>query len=185
MIEGVQVSDDSVEDAGYYIFMDEVSPDTCSSAIKFVLAKNLQPTEKRVKEIRFLISSPGGCITSCFALLDVMASSRIPITTFGLGGVASCGLLLFMAGDTRVLSPNTSVLSHQFNWGTRGKEHELVADRVEQDNTSDRILAHYKSCTGLTEKLIKAELLGPSDTWLTAKQALKYNLCDHVKTFRM
>jgi ATP-dependent Clp protease protease subunit len=114
-----------------------------------------------------------------------MASSRIPITTFGLGGVASCGLLLFMAGDTRVLSPNTSVLSHQFNWGTRGKEHELVADRVEQDNTSDRILAHYKSCTGLTEKLIKAELLGPSDTWLTAKQALKYNLCDHVKTFRM
>lgn len=179
------MSYDSVEDAGYYVFMDEVSPDTCASAIKFILAKNLQPIEKRVKEIRFLISSPGGCLTSCFALLDVMGSSKIPIVTYGLGSVASCGLLLFMAGDTRVLSPNTAVLSHQFNWGSRGKEHELVADRVEQDNTSDRILMHYKACTGLTDKVIKDELLGPSDTWLTAKQAYRYHLCDHVKNFRM
>ena len=68
-------------------------------------------------------------VPSCFALIDIMKGSRIPIHTVGLGVIASCGLLLFITGEKgkRTLTPNTSILSHQYSWGSYGKEHELFA----------------------------------------------------------
>ena len=179
------MSDDLLDKNGVYLFAEDVNAETCASAMKFILSKNLMPVNERPKDIKLIINSPGGSVVSCFALLDIMGGSKIPITTYGLGMIASCGLLLFMGGHKRILSPNTSVLSHQYAWGSGGKEHELIADRVEQDNTGDRIREHYKRCTGLSEKVIEKELLGPSDVWLTAKQAKKYNLCDQIKDFRL
>ena len=40
-----------------------------------------------------------------------------------------CGLSIFMSGQKghRTLTPNTSILSHQWAWGSAGKEHELFA----------------------------------------------------------
>ena len=89
-----------------------------------------------------------------------------------------------MAGEkgNRVLTPNTSILSHQYSWGTYGKEHDLFATVKEYELTTYRMLTHYKKCTGLTEKKIREFLLPAEDVWLSAKQAKKLGLCDSVKT---
>ena len=112
-----------------------------------------------------------------------MKGSKIPIKTVGLGMIASCGLLMFITGEKgrRILTPNTSILSHQYSWGSIGKEHELFARVRELELTTERMINHYKKCTGLKEADIRKYLLPPHDVWLGAKEAKKLGLCDKVE----
>ena len=168
--------------SGIHLLMDEISPDSCKDAIEFILKQNLE--KKKQKRLQFLICSNGGDVPPCFALIDVMRGSSIPIHTVGLGVIASCGLLLFINGEKghRILTPNTSVLSHQYSWSNWGKEHELFAQVKEFELSTQRMLNHYKICTGLTEKEIREHLLPPEDRWLSAKEAKKFGICDSVKS---
>jgi ATP-dependent Clp protease protease subunit len=129
-----------------------------------------------------MICSEGGDMSSAFALIDVMRSSLIPIKTVGLGQIGSAGLLIFLAGSRgrRLLTPNTSILSHQFSWGSDGKVHELFATMKEFELTQKRMVEHYKTCTGLDEAEIRTALLPPHDVWLSAQEALALNICDAI-----
>ena len=167
---------------GVYLLMEEITVKSCKEVINWILEENLQTKKKPF--LQLMISSPGGDVSSCFALIDIMNGSKIPIRTIGLGCVASCGLSIFMSGTKghRTLTPNTSILSHQWAWGSSGKEHELFATIKEFKLTTQRTLHRYKKCTGLSEKKIREILLPPQDVWLSAKEALKYHLCDKVKS---
>lgn len=172
----------TIEDSGFYLLMDDITGYSCKEAIRFILKENLK-TKNKHNKLTLIISSYGGRLDSCFALIDTMKGSPIPIHTVGLGSIGSCGLLIFMSGAKghRVITPNTSILSHQWAWGSYGKEHELFARQKEFNLISDRIVAHYKKCTGLSEKIIKQILLPAQDVWLSADEALKYKLCDSIK----
>ena len=174
--------DANLYQSGIHLLMDDITADSCKDAIEFVLKQNIE--KKKQKRLQFLICSNGGEVPSCFALIDVMRGSSIPIHTVGLGVIASCGLLLFIAGEKghRTLTPNTSVLSHQYSWSNYGKEHELFAQVKEFELSTKRMLDHYKKCTGLTEKEIRKHLLPPEDVWLSAQEAKKLNICDSVKS---
>lgn len=173
-----------IEEHHYYIFSSEFDNSSCSDAIKFILARNLM-IKNKPKQIKMIINSPGGDVPSAFALIDTIKGSRVPVYTYGLGEIASCGLLTFMAGikGHRYVTRNTAILSHQFSWGTIGKEHELMASVREFENTSKRLVEHYKRCTGQTEATIKKYLLPPEDVWLTPKEAVKYGIADHIVDF--
>ena len=166
---------------GHHVFMGEVTQETMKPLIDWIIAENYNK-EKKKKELTLGICSPGGDLNACFALVDVMKGSKIPIRTIGMGMIASCGLLMFISGEKgrRVLTPNTSILSHQFSWGSFGKEHELFAVVKEFDLTTRRMIDHYKKCTGLSEEDIRKYLLPPQDVWLSAKEAKKLGLCDSI-----
>jgi ATP-dependent Clp protease protease subunit len=91
-----------------------------------------------------------------------------------------------MAGEKghRVLTPNTSILSHQYSGGAIGKEHELVAAQKQNELTTDRMVDLYKKCTGLSLKKIREILLPESDMWLSAKEAVAYGIADKVKELK-
>jgi ATP-dependent Clp protease protease subunit len=168
---------------GYNVFMGEVTLETMKPLIDWIIAENFNK-EKKKKELTLGICSPGGDLNACFALVDIMKGSKIPIRTIGMGMIASCGLLMFISGEKgkRILTPNTSILSHQYSWGTFGKEHELFATVKEFDLTTRRMINHYKKCTGLSEEDIRKYLLPASDVWLSAKEAKKLGLCDLIKS---
>jgi len=170
-------------DAGLHLLMDEISINTAQTAIEWILEANFKNIEKKHKELNLVICSPGGDLAAAFALIDVMKGSAIPIKTTGLGLIASAGLLIFISGihGKRILTPNTSILSHQFSWGSWGKEHELFAAVKEFDLTTRRMIKHYKKCTGLTDKEIRQYLLPPQDIWLDGKEAKKLGICDKVQ----
>ncbi len=174
----------SPEDKGVYLFMSEVSQETCKDLISFILTKSW--SNPKPKSLQIIICSPGGDLNAAFAVIDVMRGCPIPIHTTGLGAVASAGFMIFIAGEKghRVLTPNTSIMSHQFSWGSWGKEHELVAVGKEFELTTIRMINHYKKCTGLNEKQIRQYLLPPTDVWLSAKEAKKYGICDSVKDIK-
>ena len=176
---------DELLDKGIKIFMGDVNMKTMEPIIEWILAANLS-WKKNQKELTLAICSPGGDLNACFALIDVMQGSRIPIRTVGMGMIASCGLLMFISGTKgkRILTPNTSILSHQYSWGSYGKEHELFATVREFELTTERMVNHYKKCTGLEDKMIREKLLPPSDVWLDAKEARKLGICDHIQEMK-
>jgi ATP-dependent Clp protease protease subunit len=171
----------SFEGAGYYLINDDIDSYSTGEVIKYIVERNVNFADQKT-EMRFIVNSPGGDLCSAFALIDVMKGSRIPISTFGLGTIASAALAIFIAGEKgkRYITPNTSILSHQFSWGSIGKEHELYAKNKEIELTTSRMLQHYKKCTGLPEKKIREILLPPHDVWLSAAEAIDYGLADKI-----
>jgi ATP-dependent Clp protease protease subunit len=168
----------------FFLMMEEISLSTCKNAIEWILEANF--SEERPTMMNLVVCSPGGDLNAAFALIDTMRGSAIPIRTIGLGQIASAGLLIFISGEKgqRILTPNTSILSHQYSWGAFGKEHELFATVKEFDLTTKKMIAHYKKCTGLKEDQIREVLLPPQDVWLSSVEAKKLGLCDDVKDLK-
>ena len=110
-----------LSERGFNMFMGDVTQETMKPLIEWIIAENFNQ-EKKKKELTLGVCSPGGDLNACFALVDVMKGSQIPIRTIGMGMIASCGLLMFISGEKgrRILTPNTSILSHQYSWGTYG-----------------------------------------------------------------
>jgi ATP-dependent Clp protease protease subunit len=170
-----------LQEHGIYVFMDEVDAETIKPVVEWILAEN-HTVKRKKKELLLMICSDGGAIEPAFALIDVIKSSSIPVKTVGLGQIASAGLMIFLAGfrGRRVLTPNTSILSHQYSWGSEGKHHELWAMTKEFGLVQERMLAHYKSTTGLDVDTIKNKLLPASDVYLSAQEALDLKICDYI-----
>lgn len=171
----------ALQDEGMFVLMGEVTSESIRPVIEWILYENFV-VKKRKKELLLMICSEGGDTAAAFALIDVMRGSAIPVKTVGLGMIASAGLMIFIAGSAgrRILTPNTSIMSHQFSWYNEGKAHELFATMKEFELTQARMLAHYQTCTGLSESEIREKLLPPQDVWLSATDAQRLNVCDHV-----
>ena len=171
----------NIESNGIYVLMDSITHASCRDAIKWIMNHNL--SDNPLPQLTLIINSPGGDVHAAFALIDTMKASSIPIKTVGLGLIASCGFLIFIAGEKgkRILTPNTSILSHQYSWGSRGKEHELYARVKEFELSTDRMIKHYKKCLGMTEAKIKEILLPPQDVWLSAEEAKRLKICDKIE----
>lgn len=131
--------------------------------------------------ITLYINSEGGDISACFGTIEMMKKIKNNVITIGMGEICSCGLLLFMAGDHRIVTKTTSILSHAYYWETAGKHHELTAARKEQDLIYGRLIDYYIERTGLKADIIETKLLPATDVWLTPKEALKYKIAHVIK----
>jgi ATP-dependent Clp protease, protease subunit len=174
-----------LQEAGMYVFIGEVCDETIKPIIEWILVEN-HVVKKKKKELLLMICSEGGSVEDAFALIDVMKASSIPIKTVGLGCIASSGLLIFLAGHNgrRVLTPNTSILSHQYSNYHEGKHHELFAIAKEHNLIQQRMLEHYRQATGLDTDTILKKLLPASDIYLSAEEALELNICDYVSDLK-
>ena len=174
-----------LQEAGMYVFMGEITDDAIRPIIEWILVEN-HVVRKKKKELLLMICSEGGAMESAFALIDVMRASSIPIKTVGLGSVASSALLIFLAGTPgrRMLTPNSSILSHQYSWGSDGKHHELFAMTKEFGLAQQRMMDHYRVTTGLDEEVIKQRLLPASDVYLSAEEALSLGICDFISDLK-
>lgn len=140
---------------------------------------------KNFKELNLIINSPGGSLSSCFGIVEMMNGSCLPINTIGIGQIASCGFLTFISGKKRILTPNTLCLSHDYglNGFLDAKYHELVASRKIEDFMAERIRNIYKkTCSKeLSDLQLEEKLLGTTDRWLYPQEVKDLGFCDEIK----
>ena len=164
------------------LFMDkEFNQDNCMPLVKMIIEYNLMPKEKAPEVIHLYINSPGGYVDSCMHLIDVIKQSRIPVYTYGMGSIASCGVMLMMSGvkGHRYLTQNTAVMSHEFSGGTQGQYHDMLDAHAHMEWTNQKLMEHYIKCTGKKENYIRKHLLAPkTDHWLTPEEAVKHGIAD-------
>ena len=177
----IQLKEQQEASHSFFLLMEEITLTSAKQVVEWIFDCNFQ--EERPDLLNLIITSPGGDLNAAFAMIDAMRGSAVPIRTIGLGQIASAGLMVFIAGEkgNRILTPNTSILSHQYSWGAFGKEHELFATVKEFDLTTKKMIQHYRKCTGLNEKRIREVLLPPQDIWLSPQEAKEMGLCDAIK----
>jgi ATP-dependent Clp protease protease subunit len=166
------------ENDSHHFIHGDIDQKLAAEVVEFIVSNNLRRVKP--KKLVIWITSNGGEVESAFAIVDAMRLSTIPITTWGIGVVASSALMILMAGSVRYLTENTVVMSHQFDTDIGGKYHELVSAVSGMEITKRLILKHYSRYTDLSDDVIKGELLPPHDVWLTADDAVRYNLADSV-----
>lgn len=67
---------------------------------------------KSKQPIKLLINSPGGSVEDGQMVVDAIISARVPVVTVALGQAMSAAFDIFLAGDRRVVYPNTILMMH-------------------------------------------------------------------------
>ena len=163
---------------GITIFMGDVTETTMIPLVEWILAANL--SNKPQKELTLGICSPGGDLNACFALIDVMKGSRIPIKTIGMGMIASCGLLMFISGTKgkRFSLPNSRIMVHQPSAGFQGQATDIEIHANEVLALKKRLNEIYSKHTGKSIDDVKKAL--ERDNFMTPDTAKEFGLIDEV-----
>jgi ATP-dependent Clp endopeptidase proteolytic subunit ClpP len=167
---------------GVFTVFGEINSEICEQIVQFIMAHNLVSRPK-TKNITLVINSEGGSLLDAFAVIDVIRNSAVPVHTLGIGQISSAALMIFMAGQAshRVITQNTSILSHQWDGSFSGKLHELMSMKTDMELTQARVIQHYQTCSGLSTEQIQKLLLPPHDVFLSAAQAVEYGIADRIQ----
>lgn len=127
-------------------------------------------------EISIYINSYGGSVYDGLAIIDVMGFIDSPIKTVVLGKAMSMGALVFICGDKRQMTKQSTIMFHEISNGMYGKISELTVNFKETERLSKLISKIVKSCTNI-ENIEKAF---EKDTYYCPKDALKLNITDEI-----
>ena len=132
------------------------------------------------REITLYINSPGGHITSGFAIYDTMQYVRCPISTICIGQAASMAAVLLAAGapGKRRALANSRVMIHQPLGGSDGQASDIeihAREILAQRQRLNEILAEH---TGKSASQVRSDT--ERDRYLTAPEAKEYGLIDEV-----
>ena len=141
-------------------------------------------SEDPEKDIYVYINSPGGSITSLFAIYDTMSYIKPDVATVCMGLAASAGAVILAGGTKgkRYSLPHARIMLHQPAGGAEGTSKDieiqakLITDMREQING---LLAEF---TGQDVKKITADT--DRDFWMTAQEGLDYGIVDEVLSQR-
>ena len=130
--------------------------------------------------IQLYINSCGGSVDSMWSLIDVIESSGTPIVTFCSGMCASAAAMIFLAGHYRFMYKHSSLMLHQMIVGNMGKIVDFTEDVAFFQHQHERFMRFIKKHTKLSKKKIRRIDEKKEDLYLTAKECLKYGVCDSI-----
>lgn len=141
-------------------------------------------SENPEADISIYINSPGGSVSAMFAIYDTMQYIRCDVATICVGLAASAGSFILAGGTAgkRYALANAKVMIHQPLGGFRGQASDIeihAKDILETKQRLNQLLADH---TGQT--IAKVAKDTDRDNFLTADEAKKYGLIDHVLTQR-
>jgi len=132
------------------------------------------------KEIFLYINSPGGVVTSGFAVYDTMQYIKSPVSTFCMGVAASMGSFLLMAGEPgqRICLPNARIILHQPSGGFSGQASDVERHAEDIIKTKRQLNTLYAKHCGRTYEEVERTL--DRDNFMDAEEAKAWGLVDHV-----
>ncbi len=136
------------------------------------------------KDISLYINSPGGVITSLFAIYDTMNFIKCDVSTIVMGQAASAAAVLALAGakGKRFALPHARILLHQPHGGAEGQavDIEIMAREI----TRNRVMLEEIISKHTGQPLERVAKDTDRDFILTADQALEYGCIDEIITSR-
>ena len=135
--------------------------------------------------VPIVIDSYGGSVYALTRMLDVIASSPVPIATIVTGKAMSCGAVLFAAGSEgmRYAGPNSTILIHDVSSMVRGKVEDLKIEASEAERLDNLLFAVFDRAThhpsGYFRKLLKS--MGSIDWYITPQEAKDLGLVSEIK----
>ena len=141
-------------------------------------------SEDPKKTIDLYINSPGGVVSSGFAIYDTMQYIKSPVATTCMGFAASMGSFLLMAGEKgqRTALPNARIMLHQPSGGFQGKASDIERHAEDIIYTKRRINELYARHCGRAFEEVENTL--DRDHFMTAEEAKAWGVVDNVQDKR-
>ena len=132
------------------------------------------------RDIYLYINSPGGSAYDALAIYDTIQYVSNDVQTVGIGVQASAAAFILSSGTKgkRFLLPNSTVMIHQPSSGTQGKitDQEIsLREGLRLKRVLEEIMAKN---TGQSTEKIHEDM--ERDKWLSAEEAKKYGIVDHI-----
>jgi ATP-dependent Clp protease protease subunit len=141
-------------------------------------------SEDPEKEINLYINSPGGIMTTLFAIYDTMQYIKPDVSTIVMGQAASAAAVLSLAGakGKRYALLHARILLHQPYGATEGQAVDIeiqAKEMVRNREVMNEIIAKH---TGQPIERVSKDT--DRDYILTAEQAMEYGAVDELITSR-
>jgi ATP-dependent Clp protease protease subunit len=159
------------------VLSDEVNDVTASLVVAQMLFLEAEDPDK---DIQLYINSPGGAISSGFAIYDTMQYVKPDVSTICIGLAASMGAFLLAAGakGKRFALPNSEIMIHQPLGGTRGQATDIEIHAKHIIKTRENLNVILSERTG--QPLEKIQLDTERDFFMSSEEAKIYGIVDEV-----
>lgn len=136
------------------------------------------------RDVNLYINSPGGEITSLFAIYDTIQYIKPDVSTVCMGMAASAAAVILAGGTKgkRFALPHARVMLHQPHGGARGQAADIEIQArliVQMREQLNRILARH---TGQAYEKVADDT--DRDFWMLAGEAVEYGIVDDVLSRR-
>lgn len=159
------------------LLSDEVNDATASLVVAQMLFLEAEDPDK---DIQLYINSPGGSVTSGFAIYDTMQYVKPDVSTICIGMAASMGAFLLAAGakGKRFALPNSEIMIHQPLGGARGQATDIKIHAEQILKIKKKLNTILSERTG--KPLEKIETDTERDFFMSADDAKAYGIVDEV-----
>jgi len=132
------------------------------------------------KDINLYINSPGGVVSSGFAIYDTMQYVSCDVATTCVGMAASMGAVLLTAGTKgkRNILPNARVMIHQPLGGVQGQASDIEIEAQEILRIKKLISNILAEHTGKEPDVVMEDT--DRNKWMSAEEAKEYGLIDSI-----
>ncbi len=132
------------------------------------------------KDIYVYINSPGGSVSAGMAIYDTMQHIKCDVSTICVGMAASMGAFLLSAGakGKRLALPNCEIMIHQPLGQAQGQASEILiaAEHIKRTRMRLNKILAQNTDKSLEQIAVDTE----RDRWLTAQEAVEYQLIDKI-----
>lgn len=132
------------------------------------------------KPIKIFINSNGGDVNVTLFTASVIALSKTPVITIGMGRAYSSGGLLLMAGHKRLIFDTTSILIHDGSTGAIGDTGKVLDNLEFTKESEERVMNFILSHTKIPKELMKENYR--RDWFMFSDDAIKYGIADKIIT---
>jgi ATP-dependent Clp protease protease subunit len=137
-------------------------------------------SQKRDADITLYINSPGGVISSGFAIYDTMKYLTCDVATVCIGQAASMGAFLLAAGTKgkRFALPHSRIMVHQPMGGTSGQASDIEIQARELIRLKQELNRILSETTGKPIERVAKDT--ERDYYMSADEACAYGIVDKV-----
>lgn len=129
-------------------------------------------------QIDVCISSGGGDMMVAMAMYDAIRGTKNKVRTVGLGNVGSAAVLLFAAGDERVLGPNASLFFHGTSVYAEGSPKNVRTINIEMERVHQLYCSLIAKQSGMKdEEILK---FCEKEMYMSANDAVKYGIATGI-----
>lgn len=155
----------------------ELKDELANQLIGIMLFLNAEESDKG---LYLYINSPGGSIICGVGVYDCMNFVEAEVSTICVGTAASVASFVLAGGTIgkRLAFPNSRIMIHQPEGGSRGQASDILFESSEVDKIRERVAKTYAQITGQSLTQIVTDL--DRDQYLSPTQAKDYGIVDQV-----
>jgi ATP-dependent Clp protease protease subunit len=131
------------------------------------------------EEITIRLNTPGGDVLIGNSVVDRILSSTCPIHIHAYGQIASMGIFILAAGDTRSCSSLTSFMHHEDSYEGEGR-HSHNKNYVKFAERQDMIMCKWLATRTKKDYNFWKKTGVDVDHWFICDEALEYGLVDEI-----